>query len=396
MRVSVDALSPGVSPRFVKEDEEHIRRLAETDDELPPILVHRQGMRIIDGLHRYRAAILRGQTSISVKFFDGSDEEAFIHGVKTNVTHGLPLSLAERKVATEHIVRMCPQLSDRAIAGMVGLSATTVAVVRNRSGVQNDQSNTRIGRDGRVRPNDAEERRRRALDVIRRYPEASIREIARAAGVSVGTAHSLRAGTLKKQAEPAGRAQPEPDSDPGRAGTRPSQEPGRGERRGPGCGASLGEAPDTGAGQGIGTNRGAGEREGSRAAPRADGQDRDTAAAPDIPAPAADDTRAGRDAVVTPARTLRAGPWKPKASSGDVFACLENLQRDPSLRFTERGRAVLVWLRRRVITCGEGERELSNIPPHLLPVIANLALECADEWRQLADELQARLGQVGP
>jgi RNase adaptor protein for sRNA GlmZ degradation len=47
-------------------------------------------------------------------------------------------------------------------------------------------------------------------------------------------------------------------------------------------------------------------------------------------------------------------------------------------------------LGRRLTTYGEGARELDNIPPHLVPVIADLALECADEWRRLAAELQSR------
>jgi hypothetical protein len=77
-----------------------------------------------------------------------------------------------------------------------------------------------------------------------------------------------------------------------------------------------------------------------------------------------------------------------------LFTRLEGLRRDPSLRLTERGRAVLVWLGRRLTTYGEGVRELDNIPPHLVPVIADLALECSDEWRRLAIELQSRTRQT--
>ena len=43
-------------------------------------------MRVIDGMHRLRAAILNGRSSIEVEFFDGSDEEAFIRAVEQNVS----------------------------------------------------------------------------------------------------------------------------------------------------------------------------------------------------------------------------------------------------------------------------------------------------------------------
>ena len=57
---------------------EHIRSLAELQDELPPILVHRTTMRVIDGMHRLKAAILRGERTIEATFYDGDDAEAFV------------------------------------------------------------------------------------------------------------------------------------------------------------------------------------------------------------------------------------------------------------------------------------------------------------------------------
>jgi hypothetical protein len=74
---------------------------------------------------------------------------------------------------------------------------------------------------------------------------------------------------------------------------------------------------------------------------------------------------------------------------------LEALRRDPSLRFSERGRTMLTWLRSRVVTMGEAERQVRDAPAHLLPVIADLAMECADEWRQLALQLERRTRQSG-
>ncbi|MFD8998792.1 hypothetical protein ACFVZS_29350, partial [Streptomyces abikoensis] len=51
---------------------------------------------------------------------------------------------------------------------------------------------TRTGRDGRVRPLNAADGRRRAGALIAARPEASLREIAHDAGIAVGTARDVR------------------------------------------------------------------------------------------------------------------------------------------------------------------------------------------------------------
>jgi ParB-like chromosome segregation protein Spo0J len=189
--VPVDALKPADSPRLVGEDAEHIRVLAESDRQLPPILVHRATMRVIDGMHRLSAARLRGQDAIDVVFFDGSTEDAFVVAVRTNITHGMPLSFADREAAVARIVNSHPDWSDRAIAATTGLAAHTVAAVRARI-VGLPQPNARIGRDGRVRPLDSTDGRLVASRLIAAFPDASLREIARAAGISATTVRNVR------------------------------------------------------------------------------------------------------------------------------------------------------------------------------------------------------------
>lgn len=125
-------LQSGESPRTGGRDEEHIARLAELDGPLPPILVERHTMRVIDGTHRLLAAVSKGQPAIEVEFFDGSSADAFLKAVEANVTHGLPLSLADRRAAAERIVTSHPHLSDRAIARTAGLGAKAVAAIRRR------------------------------------------------------------------------------------------------------------------------------------------------------------------------------------------------------------------------------------------------------------------------
>lgn len=190
-RLPITTLRPADSPRLVGENAEHIRVLAEPDKVLPPILVHRPTMRVIDGMHRLGAARMRGQDIIDVVFFDGSDADAFVMAVRANVTHGLPLSYADREAAAERIVESHPEWSDRTIAAATGLAPRTVAVVRSRV-TDHSRGASRVGRDGRVRPLDSSDGRREASRLIAAFPDASLRQIARAAGISPATVRDVR------------------------------------------------------------------------------------------------------------------------------------------------------------------------------------------------------------
>lgn len=186
------SLRPGESPRLNGEDKSHIARLAESDAPLPPILVHRPTMRVIDGTHRLMAASLQGRETIDVVFFDGSEAEVFLRAVQENVTHGLPLTQADRRAAAERIIASHPHMSDRAIGESAGLAAKTVAAIRRCSTDHLSASNARVGRDGRVRPLDSGEGRRRAAELLLARPEASLRDVARGAGISPATVLDVR------------------------------------------------------------------------------------------------------------------------------------------------------------------------------------------------------------
>lgn len=196
--IEIDALLPADSPRFGI-SAEHVESLVTSIADLPPILVHRSSMRIIDGVHRVQALRDRGERTVHVRWFEGDDQSAFLRAVRTNTSHGLPLSTAERKCAAARILDFLPGLSDRALASMVGLSDKTVASVR-RTGAGTGGPGPgpgaayrmRIGRDGRVRPTDGAPGRIAAADAIRQDPAASLRLIAARSGVSVGTARDVR------------------------------------------------------------------------------------------------------------------------------------------------------------------------------------------------------------
>ncbi|MGH3782982.1 MAG: ParB N-terminal domain-containing protein [Pseudonocardiaceae bacterium] len=136
------------SPRQDGEDNEHVRVLAESEESLPPIVVHGQTMRVIDGIHRIRAAVMRGEEEITAKIYHGTDDDAFVLAVRMNIAHGLPLSRADRTAAAVRIIGSHPQWSNRMVATVTGLSAGTISTVRRRSTAQNAQSTTRVGKDG--------------------------------------------------------------------------------------------------------------------------------------------------------------------------------------------------------------------------------------------------------
>ncbi|WKD33866.1 ParB/RepB/Spo0J family partition protein [Streptomyces xanthophaeus] len=190
--VPVKALKISGSPRSRTESPEHARTLLEAGDRLPPVLVHHPSMVVIDGIHRVRAAEMRGRATIPVRFFRGSTEEGRLLAVALNVTHGLPLSLAERTAAAERILAAHPTWSDRSVAAVAGLSAGRTAALRRRLLGTPGPGAVRVGRDGRARPLDPSRGRELAASLIRSNPQASLREIAKEAGISPATVAKVR------------------------------------------------------------------------------------------------------------------------------------------------------------------------------------------------------------
>jgi ParB-like chromosome segregation protein Spo0J len=214
--VDLDDLCEGGSPRVAGVDEAHVGVLAEVLDSVPPICVHRQTLRVIDGVHRVRAARALGRTRLPARLVDGPSADAFVEAVRANTAHGLPLSLADRKAATTTILRTHPHWSDRMIAEVVGLSARTVAAMR--TGIPAGDGLARTGRDGRMRPVDPVARNRAAARLLEENPGLSLRQVARLAGISPETARAVKA-RLARGEDPAGGhreptappSQPRPD-----------------------------------------------------------------------------------------------------------------------------------------------------------------------------------------
>ncbi len=190
--VGISSLNQIDSLRLCAADAAHVRVLAELGTDLPPILVNRRTMRVVDGWHRVLAAKLRGESEIQAQFLDCDDDEAFVLAVQANIAHGLPLTLAERTAAAKRIMLANPQWSDRAIASVTGLAHKTVGAIRRRDRDQLPSADTREGRDGRVRPRDGANGRLAAAELLETRPSASLREIAREVGISPATVRDVR------------------------------------------------------------------------------------------------------------------------------------------------------------------------------------------------------------
>lgn len=190
--VAIESIRPADSPRLSGENAEHTSTLGESLSDLPAILVNRRTMRVVDGMHRLSAARQQGASTIRVTFVDVGQDEAFLLAVRANMSHGLPLSLADREAAALRILAWFPSWSDRAIADVVGLAPSTIAATRGRSTDHSTQLNARVGRDGRIRPMSTLDGRLRASEILSVRPDTPLREVAAEAGISLGTAHDVR------------------------------------------------------------------------------------------------------------------------------------------------------------------------------------------------------------
>jgi ParB-like chromosome segregation protein Spo0J len=194
VRVPVDDLHLGESPRLFTVNQRHAAMLASIESPLPPVLVWRETMGVVDGAHRLLAARLRGDTEIDAHLVDGGQADIFVLAVRANTRHGRPLTPIEREQSAQRILTSHPDWSDRAIAATCGLASKTIRALRRCATANEPQLHeVRLGRDGRARPLDPDDGRRRAVEALRQAPESSLRAVAREVGISPATVRDVRA-----------------------------------------------------------------------------------------------------------------------------------------------------------------------------------------------------------
>jgi ParB-like chromosome segregation protein Spo0J len=193
LRIALTDLSVGYSPRHTIVDHDHVAGLMEVLDRLPPVVVDKRTMVLIDGVHRLEAFRKAGRTHIDAVLFSGGHTEAVIIAIRANVRHGKPLTRSERRAAAHTLLARCPDRSDRWLAEICGLSHSTVARLRRTSPEAETPNGapSRIGRDGRRRPLDPLIGRAEVARVIAEHPQGSIRETAGAARVAPSTARRI-------------------------------------------------------------------------------------------------------------------------------------------------------------------------------------------------------------
>ena len=133
VEVTTSSLRMGRSPRERGIDHAHVDLLAEVPESWPPIVVSRRDRAVIDGQHRVAAAKQLGLKRLRAVYFDGSPDDAYVEFVRCNVGHGLALTLDERRAAVRRILLTHPDLSDRGVASVCGLSPKTVARLRRET-----------------------------------------------------------------------------------------------------------------------------------------------------------------------------------------------------------------------------------------------------------------------
>ncbi|MEW2271492.1 winged helix-turn-helix transcriptional regulator [Streptomyces griseofuscus] len=228
--LAVRSLRFGDSPRGGGLNDDHCRMLAATADALPPVVVHSRTMRVVDGNHRVRAAVLSGRQEIAARMFEGSADEAFVLAIRLNTVHGrgLLLTRADRTAAAGRLITTHPHWSNRMIASLTGLSAGTIGRIRDQEAAADDSAGVRVGKDGRARPVDGSGARIKVYELLLSDPTASIRDIAQRVGVSPSTVHDVRKRVMAGE-EPVPRrrrAQVEENKEPDRpAPVRPQPQP---------------------------------------------------------------------------------------------------------------------------------------------------------------------------
>src|SRR4051812_38681241 len=128
--VPLAELRKNLSPRSNELDRHHVTILSEVFDQLPPVVVHRESLTLVDGAHRVAAARLLKRSTIRALLVESSLEDAMVEAIRLNVCHGKPLTRQERRAAVGRVLSVKPEWSDRRIAETCGVSPRTVASAR--------------------------------------------------------------------------------------------------------------------------------------------------------------------------------------------------------------------------------------------------------------------------
>lgn len=146
-------VDPSLQPRVAGLDPAHVATLEAVPDSWRPVAVVRRGASylLVDGFHRLAAAMNLDLLAIDAIILD-EPEDGDLHGLAfaLNAVHGKPLSLTDRRVFAERLLRQSPSISNLEVSRRSGLSPTTIAGIRER--LEGDQEidpvEQRVSRSG--------------------------------------------------------------------------------------------------------------------------------------------------------------------------------------------------------------------------------------------------------
>jgi ParB-like chromosome segregation protein Spo0J len=130
-RILVD---PALQPRVGGLDMDHVAALAQNPDSWPPlIVVEHGGYQLVDGFHRFASAQNLSLDHVTVRIVETpADGDLRALAFALNAVHGRPLTLGDRRVEAERLLRNDATASNLDIARRTALSPTTVATIREQ------------------------------------------------------------------------------------------------------------------------------------------------------------------------------------------------------------------------------------------------------------------------
>jgi len=137
-------------------DQETVERYDEAWDRMPPVAVFEVDGRwlLTDGFHRHASAVRREQRMITAEVHIGSFADALDYASTANLSHGLPLTRAERRRVVETKLRIHPDWSDRRLSDELAIGRDLISRVRKQlvEAGQLPSSAVRVGADGKTYP----------------------------------------------------------------------------------------------------------------------------------------------------------------------------------------------------------------------------------------------------
>jgi hypothetical protein len=157
LRIETLILDDKIRSRL-KPDERAIQEYAEEMTQgtiFPPITVYSNGTLswVVNGFHRVMAALMAGKTEILAEVTEGDYRSAFLASAGVNRTNGVRRTNEEKRLAVSKLLQDAEwsQWSDEVVAGMCGVSAPFVGLLRKElTPNSSESSQVRRGKDNRL------------------------------------------------------------------------------------------------------------------------------------------------------------------------------------------------------------------------------------------------------